>query len=81
LLQQHLNYPEKKKIWRKKLIFPYIRPAETAMTVAQEPKFASKKLFFLKIKKKIILKKNRFRRAVRIPNCSYWAVFSVTSQA
>jgi len=33
LLQQELNYPEKKKIWRKKIIFPHVYPAETAITV------------------------------------------------
>jgi len=56
LLQQQLNYPEKKKIWRKKLIFPYVRPTETTMTVAHEPKFASKKVFFFKLKKKSLKK-------------------------
>jgi len=50
LLQQQLNFPKKKKL-AKKIKFPYVRHAEiamtyveTAMTVAQEPKIASKKL-------------------------------------
>jgi len=34
----------KKKLEKK---IPYVLTAETAMTVVQEPKFASKKLFFL----------------------------------
>jgi len=40
-----VNYPKKKKL-AKIIIFPYVRPVETAMTVVQELKFASKKLFF-----------------------------------
>jgi len=41
--------PREKKNWRKKLIFPYVRHAKIAMTVAQEPQFASEKLFLFLI--------------------------------
>jgi len=70
-----------KKLGRKKPIFPYVRLAEIVVTVAQEPKFASKLFFeFLNLKKNII-KKIRFRQAVRVPDYSLWPGFLVTGQA